>query len=151
MDWQNVIEVIKLVVPGIVGGLIAHWLGARAFQSQKRFETKHEDDLKRRDALREIYNSLETVFVDILRDWKMPDGSKETSKQHIARLVGMVDQAEVLFLGDPEMTSVLNGVRGLIGADFNFFLKPGKELDEIIERARKKIENRILQLEKSLH
>ncbi len=55
-----IIEFARLLLPGIVGGLIAYWLGSKTFKSQKRLETNIQDGLRRREALsiKELEKSL---------------------------------------------------------------------------------------------
>ncbi len=155
MQGQDVlsfgIDLVKLVVTGFLGGLIAHWLGVRTFQSQKRFEIRLQDDIRRCNVLRDVLPVLEIVFADMYRNWEMPEGAKETSQEHIARLTELITRARSLFLGDVETMDSLNKLDRLIGASPELVRRTDRRPPEIIDEIRKQIENKIRQTEKIIY
>jgi hypothetical protein len=118
----ELIEISKLILSSIVGGIIGGWLSFRLFIAQKRYETKHQDEIVKRDALRDMLAVLPVVIRDIHLNWEMPEDSKETSKEHIANMVEKITRWRALFLNDPEMLAVIQKLNLLIGASKENFL-----------------------------
>ena len=67
MQFQDVLstlilELVKLLVVGVMGGFIGGWIGFKTFQSQKKYETKIQDNLRRRDLYPHTYSRFLMPF-----------------------------------------------------------------------------------------
>jgi hypothetical protein len=124
------------------------------FIAQKRFETKHQDEITKRDALRDMLVILPVVFRDIHLNWEMPKDSKESSKEHIDNLVKKITRWKALFINDSETLATIQKLDLLIGMSKDSFFgrdnenvkKPGERIEEIETEIKEKIK----QIEKSL-
>lgn len=110
--YQIGIELSKLFISGLLGGLVAHYLSFRLFKAQQRLGTQREFKLKRLEALRDIKIYLHWLYRDIFYNWK------------------------TLFLNDQEISKTLEKLDLLIGANRDSFnmenkMPLGKAIEEI--------------------
>lgn len=110
--YQIGIELSKLFISGLLGGLVAHYLSFRLFKAQQRLGTQREFKLKRLEALRDIKIYLHWLYRDIFYNWK------------------------TLFLNDQEMSKTLEKLYSLIGENQDSFnienkMPLGKAIEEI--------------------
>lgn len=110
--YQIGIELSKLFISGLLGGLVVHYLSFRLFKAQQRLGTQREFKLKRLEALRDIKIYLHWLYRDIFYNWK------------------------TLFLNDQEISKTLEKLDLLIGANRDSFnmenkMPLGKAIEEI--------------------
>lgn len=145
----------KLLLPliiGAVGALTATWLNLKVFRSQTKFQAKHQDDVRRRDSLRDILNITPMIYRNIYDGWNLTGEHTEDAKELILRLQQQITTAKSQFLDDEEITKALNLLLSLIGADVSRLSKSGVEPPDIsIYSIEDVIKNRIRELEKILY
>ena len=149
MDWG---EILSLLITGTLGGLVASGITLRRHRAEMRHQTKHNDQLKRRDTLQQIRLILDDVYVNILQEWKSNDDPSGYNKKLIRRLRKQVESARHWFLDDTQMSETLQSLDRLIGATFQGLdkleqVKPSERIHEI----REKVEERLRQIERELY
>jgi len=122
-----VVEIVKLLITGILGGIVGTWFSQRTFQWQTSFQTKHQDDIRRRDALRDIHASLPTFAIRTYQGWKVPEGAADEERTLMDRLGQQIDAARSLFIDDDQITSKLGVLKSLVGMDAETLRKSGVE------------------------
>lgn len=151
MDY---IELIKFIASSTIGGIIGGWISFRMFIAQKRFEFKQQDDVARRDALREMLLILPIIYRDIHLNWEMPKDSKESSEEHIADLTRKISNWRSLFLNDKEALEIIREINSIIGVTKHSFYgtenKDMKKPGQIVTELKETIEIKIKRLDKSL-
>lgn len=142
------IDVIKVIVSGSIGGFIGSRIALRQFQSQARYQAKHNRYLEQINAIREILVMLPVIFRDIHLNWELPPDSPVNSKQHISDLTEQLFRMRSLFLDDIEALKIVDSTYSLIGESIDGFLLPGREMPgAIIEKIRLSAEEKIKEIE----
>ena len=148
----GLIETTKLIVTGVIGGFIGGWISFRFFMAQKRYEIKLEDQIKRREALRDMASTLTWIPGDILFDWEKPINEKQTPQEYKMELVNKITYWKTLFWNDPKLSNVLEKFSGLLGADtlFNEDEEIRKSPHELIDEIRISVKEKLIEVEKSI-
>ena len=147
---QLLIEVIKLVVSGILGGAVVSFFNYRLLRNQKKLEAKQEIQNKRLDALRNIDSLLHWLVRDIFYNWEKPIKKDQLPDEYIVELVNNLHYWETLFLGDEKMSNALRKLSSLIGVSKEeVFGRDAnkKNLGEFIDEIRKIIREKINELQ----
>src|SRR5258706_6412397 len=142
------IDIAKIFVSGGIGGFLGSRIALSQFQSQARFQAKHNRYLEQIEALREILIILPVIFRDKHLKWELPSDSPINSKQHIIDLTEQLNRTRSLFLNDPEAVKVVDSTYSLIGESFDAFLLPGRDMPgAIIAKIRVREEEKIKEIE----
>lgn len=147
-------EIIKLTVSGIIGGLIGSFIGLSAFKSQRKFETRHSDLVKKRDALRDALMMLVWIHRDILVEWDDPINEEETPKAHVLNIRNKFSQWKAVFLDDIKIWRAFEDLDMLVGVGRSSFYGETKVYkktpSEIIDSIEEIFKNKILEIEKEI-
>ena len=151
---QLLSELIKLTVSGLIGGVFGSLIGLKAFKSQRRFETKHDDFIRKRDALRDVLIMLPWIYRDILVDWDNPIDEGETPQKHVMNIRNKFSQWKAIFLNDPTTWNAIESLDLLVGSGKDSFFSETKlyaqSPSEIIDNVEKTIKEKILEIEKEI-
>lgn len=120
---QFLIESIKLFVSGILGGLVVSIINYRLLKAQKRLDAKYELQRKKLDALRDIDFMLSWLHRYIFSSPKKSSVKDRESNEYVMDLVNKVHSWETLFLGDEEMSMILQKIEIFVNPSKNTFLK----------------------------
>lgn len=141
---QLFFEMIKLTVSGILGGVIGSFLSLKLYKEQKRIDTKHEEQMKKQEALFEIGSILHWIRRDISVNWESPANEKQTPKEYMFDLMNRMNYWRLLFLDDIDMSKALQSLNQIIGASKEEFFGENKVFEkmpsEIIYDIEKAIE-----------
>lgn len=144
-------ETIKLIISGFIGGILGSFIGIKTFQSQKRFETKHDDLIKKRDALRDILIMLPWIERDMFVGWENPIDEAETPTKHIMNLRNKFHQVQAMFLADSQILGAMEKLDLMLGTSSDSYHKFNKEFPhETIDDIEKVIRKKILEIEKEI-
>jgi hypothetical protein len=148
---QLLSELIKLTVSGIIGGVVGSVLGLKAFQSQKRSETRHDDLIRKRDALRDILIMLPWIDRDMTVGWENPVDEDETPRKHVMNLRNKFHQVQAIFLKDQQVWDSMEKLDFMVGVSSESYYKFNKEYpNETIDTIGKIIKEKILEIEKEI-
>jgi len=149
--YQIGIELSKLFVSGLLGGLVAHYLSLRLFKAQQRLGTQREFKLKRLEALRDIKIYLHWLYRDIFYNWEKPANEKQSSEDYMFELMNKVNYWKTLFLNDQEMSKALEKLYLLIGENRDSYNIENKmPLGKAIEEIRAPVTKKIVEIEESI-
>lgn len=144
------IDIVKVSISGIIGGFIGSRIVLRQFQSQTKFQAKHQHHREQIESLKQILDILDTIYHGIRLNWEIPKDSPITSKQQISDLTSQLKRTRSLFLQDPESMKIIDSIRSLIGEDRESLLYQGSP-SEIIERIKTKVESKITEIESKVY
>lgn len=102
---QLLAEFVKLIISGVLGGLVASFFNYRVFKAQKRLDAKYELQKKKLDVLRDMITTLHWLSKDILSDKEklVIRGQDEL----MIELIDKLNYWETLFLDDKIMWETL--------------------------------------------
>ena len=147
-------EFVKLLVSGILGGLIAHFMSIRLFGIQRRIETRREFQLKRLDALRDLRLTLHWLHRDIVSNWEKPIKKGQTPEEYMLELMNKFNYWGTLFLNDQQMSSTLRKFSSLVGASHEEFYGDSKTFQKplggMIIEIQSEVDQKIVEIEKSI-
>jgi hypothetical protein len=134
------------LISGILGGIIGGWISFRLFVAQKRYQTKHEDSIEKRNALREMIPALQKVLNGIHLDWN--------SQEDIKQLNNQIARWRTLFFNDQQVLSIIQRIDLLIGVAKESFYGETAMIKEkpsqIVESIENAIKEKIDEIEKSV-
>jgi len=119
-----VTDFFRLLFTGLIGGIVGGWISFHFFIKQKRYETKHNDNVKRRDAIDDMLHEIHSIWLGIHKDW-------ESFELKITELNKKIIDWRILFLDDPEMLSQIQKINNLIGVTKESFFGNNATIKEM--------------------
>lgn len=148
---QIFVEIIKLVISGAVGGLIASWFNYLLLRAQKRLDTKYELQKRKLDALRDLISTLHWIHRDML--YNREKSIIKDEDEYMIEFVNKTNYWETLFLDDKDMSAVIDKFNTLVYVSKETISgkrkTSKKELMQAINQIRVGAMNKIVELQKS--
>ncbi len=111
------VDFLLTIVAGAIGGFTAHQLALRLFRKQSAFQSKIQDTLKRRDALRDALALSHDAGRGLSFGWKRLGEDDSTTASRLEEMRAQLNLAASLFLDNDKAKKGLFGLRNLIGID----------------------------------
>ena len=140
------------LIAGLVSAYVINYLDKQKYIEQSKQQIKYQEDIKRRDMLRDIYSLISLIYAKFISNgWG--EGEKYTGeeKELIEYYQSKIEATKVMYLGNDEMYKVLQGLRNLVGAKNYLYQKSGLfNTGEVVTGYENRIKEEILRLDESL-
>jgi hypothetical protein len=151
LSKQFFVELIKLFVSGILGGVVVSVINYRLLRAQKRLDARYELQRKKLDALRDIDFMLNWLYKFIFPVKKRPSVKSRETDEFTIDLINKVHSWETLFLDDQEISMALQKIEIFIDPSRNTFLQEKqtsqKSLIIAFNEIRMTVRNKIIEIQ----